>query len=97
MWSLIVSGISYILNWVFRVSVIKWIAFTALSLVLGVFVAALKSQLEASALGGFDGLLGGLPNDVLYFMSVLRLDYGLPVLLAAYVLKFGIRRLPVIG
>lgn len=39
----------------------------------------------------------GLPSGVLYFVDALNLGAGMTIILGAYVLRFLIRRLPVIG
>lgn len=40
---------------------------------------------------------GGIPAGVLYFLDPFRLDLGIPMILAAYAIRFIIRRIPVIG
>lgn len=41
--------------------------------------------------------LDAIPGPVLYFASLLALPYGLTVVLGASVIRFVIRRLPVVG
>jgi hypothetical protein len=38
-----------------------------------------------------------LPDGVLWFAQALELDYGASVMVAAWLIRFGIRRLPIIG
>ncbi|MBV7267562.1 DUF2523 family protein [Erythrobacter ani] len=46
--------------------------------------------------GAGDGI-SSLPADMLFFLLVLRIDIGMPILLGAWIVRFSIRRLPVIG
>ena len=97
MWGIIVSALSWLMNWLFRAQVMKWVIFTMLYAVLVVLIDALSAQLDASAVGELGTIFGTLPDAVLFFMGVLRLDVGIPMLVAAMILRFAIRRLPVIG
>lgn len=38
-----------------------------------------------------------IPDSVWYFMNMFQIQFGLGAILAAYVIRFMIRRLPVIG
>lgn len=38
-----------------------------------------------------------IPSGVWYFLDMMRLDFGLPLLLSAFVARFIIRRIPIIG
>ncbi|GIZ13887.1 hypothetical protein [Pseudomonas sp. NCCP-436] len=40
---------------------------------------------------------GSIPPEVVYFASMFRLDYGVPVVLLAFLIRFVIRRIPLIG
>lgn len=48
-------------------------------------------------LGSANGQLQSLPADVLYFLLLFRIDLALPMILGAFIVRFTIRRLPVIG
>lgn len=97
MWGIIVSALSWLMNWLFRAQVVKWVFFTALYAVMVVLIDALSAQLDGSAVGQVGGVLGNMPDGVLYFMGVFRFDVGLPMIISAMVLRFAIRRLPIIG
>ncbi len=43
------------------------------------------------------GVLSNIPPGVLWFASILDLNFALPTVLGAYAVRFLIRRLPVIG
>lgn len=61
----------------------------------------LATVIEAIPVPGFldqaDGLFGGLPAGVVYFTDALQLEVGIGFMVSAYVIRFLIRRIPVIG
>lgn len=54
----------------------------------------LYSRLEVSAVGS---AFAQLPPAMLYFFGLFKLDVGLPMIGAAWLGRFAIRRLPIIG
>jgi hypothetical protein len=90
--------ISSALLWLFREVVIKFLVFTAV-IALVVFL----SPVVVGFLGDFisPGFLtnsfSGIPSEVWFFLDFFRLDYGVPLVVSAYVSRFLIRRMPVIG
>ncbi len=44
-----------------------------------------------------DAAFGSLPSSVWFFLDFMALDYGVPLVISAYVTRFLIRRIPVIG
>lgn len=42
-------------------------------------------------------LLNSLPDSVWYFFNFAQLNYGIGAMLVAYLIRFTIRRLPVVG
>ncbi len=43
------------------------------------------------------GLFNAIPDSVFFFMLGLRMDIGVPLIISAYIARFLIRRLPVVG
>lgn len=43
------------------------------------------------------GLFNAIPDSVFFFMLGLRMDVGVPLMISAYIARFLIRRLPVVG
>jgi len=87
-----------VLSWIFRDVVVKFIVFAS--------VFALVAFLVPKAinyLGGFinpSGLssaFGAVSPGVWFFLDFFQLGYGVPLLISAWVSRFLIRRLPVIG
>jgi hypothetical protein len=86
-----------LIAWVFRLSTIKFVVFGALALLLGPLMELVMSLVDATGLADIDALFATLPESILYYLAVFRLDYGVPVLISAMLVKFFIRRLPVVG
>lgn len=90
LWSLV--------SWIFRGVVVKFVFLTAIFAVLEILIPKaielitphLGVQSLSSAFGSFD-------SGTWWFMDYFALDYGLPLIISAYVTRFLIRRLPVIG
>lgn len=97
MWSFFSSVINAALGFVFRLGTIKFVLFSALALVLTPLMSLLMSLIEGAGLNALSGLFSALPTDILFWLSVFRLDIGVPMLVAAYLTRFFIRRLPVVG
>jgi len=90
---------------------IKWLVYlfskgmaVKFSAVAAVYaVVAVIVPLAVKFLSGFidssnlSNAFSALPPGVWYFLDLFRLDFGLPIVIAAFVARFLIRRLPVIG
>jgi hypothetical protein len=97
MWAILFSAANFLLGWIFRAVVVKFIVFTALYWIVTEITNAAIAKVSTSGMDGLGGLVSGLPADLLFFLKVFRLDVGLPMIIAACVVRFGIRRLPIIG
>jgi len=92
-----VSLFNSLIGWVFRISTIKFVVFGALGLLLGPLMTLLLSLISSTGLEGIPSLVGALPSDFLFYLALFRFDIGLPILVAAALTRFFIRRLPVVG
>lgn len=98
MFQILTAAVAYFARWLLGGIVLKFIGLTLLVALLGPIVSYLVGLLaEAVNLGSIGTGIGSLPSDVLYFLLVFRIDLGLPIILGALILRFTIRRLPVIG
>lgn len=97
MWALISAAFSWLVNWVFRLSIVKFVVFGALALVLAPLMELIMSLIDATGLADIQGLFDVLPEGILFYLVVFKLDIGLPMLMAAMLVKFFIRRLPIVG
>jgi hypothetical protein len=85
------------LNWIFRLGTIKFVVFGALSLLLAPLMELLMGLITGSGLDQIPSLVQSLPAGILFYLQVFRLDVGIPMIVAAMLTKFFIRRLPVVG
>lgn len=97
MWGILLSGIWKICAWIFRGVVVKFIILSAIYYVVKWIGEAVLSQLDISSLTGMQSVLDSIPNDILFFLGVFRLDVGIPLILGAMLTAFIIRRLPLVG
>lgn len=97
MYGILVSAFNFVLGWIFRGVVIKFVILTAIYYVVTWIAEAVLSQLDISPLTGLQTVVNAIPEGVLYFMGLFRVDVGLPLILGAMLTAFIIRRLPIIG
>ena len=97
LWPFLISAIWTALGWVFRVVVVKAMLYGVLAFFASEGVAYLISKMGATSVDGLGGAINALAPGMLWFMVIFRLDVGIPLVLAAYVTAFCIRRLPIIG
>jgi hypothetical protein len=95
MWILLLGAANTILGFIFRSVVIKFVVYFALFFIVTEFISLLTPMLPNGS--GLSGALGGIPASVWYFMDLFNVSAGIPIILSAYVTRFVIRRIPVIG
>ncbi|MEY0023036.1 DUF2523 family protein [Providencia rettgeri] len=95
MYRLIVSAFNFLLGFVLRTLVIKFVVFSALFLVVSEFVPVILNLLPASS--NLPDLINQLPNSVWYFMNLFAVITGLKIVISAFLTRFIIRRIPIIG
>lgn len=69
-------------------------------LIMSVLADAVEAGMEMiPTVDGLDmaNALSGITGEVLYFMTLLELDFGLTVVFGALIARFVVRRIPVIG
>ncbi len=87
-----------IIVWILREVVLKFVVFTVIFAVVAFFVPYAVNYLGSFAsTSALNSAFAGIPAGVWYFLDLFRLDYGAPLVISAYVSRFLIRRLPVIG
>lgn len=98
LWTLLQNGLTYLYNLFVRVTAVKFVVFTA-------FYWLLTKLFEVAheLLDGLDwftqlpSLVALLPNDIRFYLILFQFHIGVPMIIAAFVVRFTIRRLPVIG
>ena len=96
-WGVFRSTINYALKFVYSVTAMKAVIFTAM---YWIFKTIWDYALQLVASVSLDSLgqsVASIPAGALYFILVFRIDVGLPMILGAFIVRFTIRRLPVIG
>ena len=95
MWVLLLAAVNTVIGFVFRSVMVKFVVFFALFFIVTEFLSLLTPLLPDAS--GLSGSLGGIPSSVWYFLDLFNVTAGIPILLSAYVTRFVIRRIPVIG
>lgn len=97
MFAILRSAINYLLDFLLKGSISKFGVFTAIYYIVSELGSLVMSKIDKSNLTNISSLVSGLPSDVLFFLGVFRVEVGLPMIIAAFVVRFAIRRLPIIG
>lgn len=87
-----------VVSWIFKEVLLKFV-------VMGSIYVAVSglSPLVIQYMGDFiypqflTSAFAGIPSGVWFFLDFFALDLGLPLMISAYIARFLIRRLPVIG
>lgn len=97
MWLLLTNFLTFSMAAVFRSAVIKFVIFTAVVLLIAALVLIVFNYLANIDIFGLNNLLRNLPDGLLYFLTVFQFHLGVPMMLGAFLTRFAIRRVPVIG
>lgn len=95
MWAILFSAVNTLLGFVFRSLIVKFVTFFALYYIVTEFVSYISSKMPAAS--SLSSAFGGLNSGVWYFIDLCAFNVGFPAIVAAWVLRFAIRRIPVIG
>lgn len=94
----ILSIFAPLVSWIFRGLVVKFLILTSVFAVLAVVVPMAISFIAPSlGIASLNSAFGSLDSGIWYFLDFFALDIGAPLLISAYVTRFLIRRLPLIG
>lgn len=95
MWGFLLAAVNTLLGFAFRTVAVKFVVYGALFFITTEFIGLIGGMLPTS--GAISGALGGIPASVWFFLDIFNFSAGLPLILSAYVTRFIIRRIPVIG
>ncbi len=95
MFGILVSAFNFVLAWVVRSLLVKFVMFFALYFVTNEFIGLLIPLLPTSA--NVSGAMSGLTSATWYFLSIFNIQTGLSMIVSAYATRFIIRRIPIIG
>jgi hypothetical protein len=87
-----------LVSWIFRTVVIKFVVITALFSALALLIPMAVNYLTPYLAPQFlTTAFSGIGSGVWWFLDFFALDFGIPMLLSAYITRFLIRRIPLIG
>ena len=95
MFAILASAFNLTLGFIFRGIVVKFlIMFAAWYLVIELIAALVAYVPGASSI---TAALSAFPSGLWFFLDLMRLDIGIPLMLAAFTTRFLIRRMPFVG
>jgi hypothetical protein len=87
-----------LISWVFREVVVKFTVFTAIFAVVSYLVPFVETWIGAIVSpSALSGAFASIPAGVWWFLDSFQFGFGVPLIIAAFVGRFVVRRLPVIG
>lgn len=93
--SAILRFIAAIVEWV--VEFFVWLAVKVFELIAGAVIAVLNAIPVPDFMSDISVNLSAIDPGIMYFVSPLQLGTGLSWMVTAYILRFLIRRIPVVG
>lgn len=91
----ILRFIGDVIAWV--VDFVQWVMVKAALLVFEAIIAVLSAIPVPEWISGISGNIGSLSSGILYFIAPFEFGTGMAWVVSAYLLRFLIRRLPVVG
>jgi Protein of unknown function (DUF2523) len=95
MFGIVLSAFNVVLGFVFRSVIVKFALFFGLFFVTTEFIAILSPLLPKADI--LNGAFSGITSGVWYFLDLFAFSQGVPLIISAYIFRFIIRRLPIIG
>jgi hypothetical protein len=86
-----------LLSWFVRGVVVKFVVLGALFFLIQALMPRVIEQVTAWSPAGLTGAFNAIGPAVWWFLDKFALDVGIPMILSAYVTRFTIRRIPVVG
>lgn len=87
-----------VFGFLLREIIVKFTVLTAIFALLALFVPkAIELVLPYISTTGLSGAFSGLGAGVWFWLDAFQLPFGVPLLISAWVARFLVRRLPVIG
>lgn len=94
MWGILFSAVNFLLGFVFRTIVIKFLVFFALFFVISEFVPVLQNAGIIPTVSSLNNAFSGLSQSFWYFADIAAVNYGAPLVISAYASRFILRRIP---
>ncbi|VVD71661.1 hypothetical protein PEP31012_00637 [Pandoraea eparura] len=97
MFAILVSAANVALGFLLRSVVAKFFLYFALYFFVTEAISLLQSMHVLPTAASLAGAFGAIGSDVWYFLDLCAFSFGAPLVVSAYVTRFIIRRLPIIG
>jgi len=97
MFAIMSSVFNVVLGFVFRSLIVKFVLFFGLFFITTEFIQILVNSNLLPSASALTGAFGGIPSGIWYFLDLFNFSMGFSTILSAFVSRFIIRRLPVIG
>lgn len=95
MFGILVSALNVLLGFLLRQAVFKTITLFVIYFIIQAFIGALFQYLPNAL--DLSAAMNSIPSGVWWFLDLFNVSVGAPMILSAYVSKFLIRRIPLIG
>lgn len=95
MWAILTNAVNYLLRLLFTVAPIKFVFLIVVFLIIDVLLKIVFSFLPSWLNPQL--LINSIPPDFWWFLHLMSLDTGFPMLMAAWAIRFLIRRVPFVG
>lgn len=87
-----------VVSWIFREVVLKFVVFGVLFALLTLLMPLVIAQITQFVdVQNINSAIANVPTGVLFFARLFRFDVGIPLVISAFVSRFLIRRIPVVG
>ncbi|MBU7437016.1 DUF2523 family protein [Paraburkholderia fungorum] len=97
MFAILVSAANVALGFLLRSVVAKFFLYFGLYFFVTEAISLLQSSHVLPSASSLVGAFGSVGTDVWYFLDLCAFSFGAPLIVSAYVTRFIIRRLPIIG
>lgn len=95
MFGIFASALNLALGFVFRGVIVKFLIMFAAWFLVIELIAALVAYVPGAS--SISAALSAFPPGLWFFLDLMRLDIGIPLMLAASTTRFLIRRIPFVG
>lgn len=97
MYGILFSAFNAMLGWVFRGLVVKFVIFTILFMIVSSFISYIVSSNVLPNFANVQNMASSIPSSVAYLFQIFQIWTGVGMIITAYIARFMIRRIPIIG
>lgn len=97
LFGILLSSIWTMLGFLLRSVVVKFVTLFVLYFITQGLISAMQRAGLFPTAASLTAAWGNIPSDIWYFLNLFAIGTGFPLVLSAYVTRFMIRRIPVVG